>query len=142
MSVEENIKVFDSLDEVVKNRNWKAFGEHHTDDVISYSPMRPEPTEGVEAHKEAIKDLFIAFPDMELKRERTFGEGEWVFASYTITGTHKGPLPGPGGNDIPPTNRKVKFPMGTATRFVNGKIAEEHNYFDRMTMLAQLGIKP
>jgi predicted ester cyclase len=142
MSVEDNIKVFEALDTVVRKRDWEAFGAHHTDDVITYSPMRPEPTKGVEAHKEAIRGLFEAFPDMELKRERTFGEGDWVFASFKITGTHKGNLPGPDGKDISPTNKKVEFPMGTATRFVNGKIAEEHTYFDRLTMLAQLGINP
>lgn len=142
MNVNENIKVFEALDDVVKHRDWEAFGAHHTDDVISYSPMRPVPIKGVEAHKKAVQALFEAFPDMELKRGRTFGEGDWVFASFTITGTHKGNLQGPGGKDISPTNRKVEFQMGTATRFENGRIAEEHNYFDRLTMLSQLGINP
>jgi steroid delta-isomerase-like uncharacterized protein len=142
MSLEKNLKVFEDLDEIVKKRDWEAFSAFHTKDVISYSPMRPEPTKGVEAHKEAIKGLFEAFPDMELKREKSFGEGDWVFASYTVTGTHKGSLPGPGGKTISPTNKKIEFPLGTATRFENGKIAEEHNYFDRLTMLAQLGVNP
>lgn len=142
MSLEENLKVFEDLDEVVRKRDWEAFGAHHTEDVISYSPMRPEPTKGVEAHKKAVQGLYTAFPDMEMKRDKSFGEGEWIFASYTLTGTHKGPLPGPGGKDLPPTNKSVKVPMGTATRFENGRIAEEHIYFDRLTMLAQLGITP
>jgi steroid delta-isomerase-like uncharacterized protein len=142
MSLEKNLKVFEDLDEIVKKRDWEAFSAFHTKDVISYSPMRPEPTKGVEAHKEAIKGLFEAFPDMELKREKSFGEGDWVFASYTVTGTHKGNLPGPGGKTISPTNKRIEFPLGTTTRFENGKIAEEHNYFDRLTMLAQLGVNP
>ena len=142
MNVEENIKVFEVLDSVMKKRDWEAFGEHHTDDVISYSPMRSEPTRGIEAHKKAVQGLFEAFPDIELKRERTFGEGDWVFVSFNITGTHKGNLQGPDGKEISPTNKRIEFTMGTATRFENGKIAEEHNYFDRLTMLAQLGINP
>jgi steroid delta-isomerase-like uncharacterized protein len=142
MSVDENIKVFDSIDDAVRKRDWDTFGAFHTDDVISFSPMRPEPTKGVAAHTEAIKGIYEAFPDMEMNTDNIFGQGEWIFASFTFTGTHKGPLPGPGGKIIPPTNKTIKIPIANAIRFVNGKIAEEHTYFDRMGMMAQLGINP
>jgi predicted ester cyclase len=142
MSVEENLKVFDELNEIVKKRDWETFGTHHTEDVITYSPMRPEPTRGIPAHTEAIKGIFDAFPDVEMKTDKLFGHDEWVFASFTFTGTHKGPLPGPGGKTIPPTNKKVKIPIANAIRFVNGKIAEEHTYLDRLSMFEQLGLNP
>jgi steroid delta-isomerase-like uncharacterized protein len=142
MSVEENIKVFEYIDEAVTKRDWKAFGAHHTEDVITYSPMRSKPTKGVAAHTEAIQGMFEAFPDLEMKTDKIFGQGEWIFASFTLTGTHKGPLPGPDGETIPPTNKTVNLTIANAIRFENGKIAEEHTYFDRLTMLAQLGINP
>lgn len=142
MSVEENLKIIKTVDEAFNNKDWTAFEARHNDDVISYSPMTPEPAKGIKAHKEAVQGMYEAFPDLEMKNDNKFGQGEWVFASYTFTGTHKGPLQGPGGKTIPPTNKPVKIPLGTALRFENGKIAEEHIYFDRLSMLAQLGINP
>ncbi len=142
MSVEENLKVIQTVDEAFNKRDWKAFNERHTEDVISYSPMTPEPTKGITDHREAVQGIQSAFPDFKMTREQSFGQGDWIFASYTLTGTHKGPLPGPGGKPIPPTNKTVRIPLGTAFRFENGKIAEEHIYFDRLAMLGQLGINP
>ena len=142
MSVEENLKVINEVDEAFNKRDWNAFDARHNDDVISYSPMTPEPAKGIAAHKEAVQGILEAFPDFEMKREKSFGQDDWIFASYTLTGTHKGPLPGPGGKTIPPTNKPIRVPFGSAVRFENGKIAEEHIYYDRLAMLSQLGINP
>jgi len=142
MSVEENLKVIQAIDEASSRRDWDAFASHHTEDVISHSPMRPEPTKGVTAHLEAVQGLMSAFPDSKLTREQIFGQGDWAYVGYTLTGTHKGPLPGPGGKTIPPTNKTIKIPLGSALRFENGKIAEEHIFFDRLGMLVQLGVQP
>jgi predicted ester cyclase len=142
MSVEENMKVMKAVDEASSSRDWEAFASHHTENVISYSPMRPEPTKGITAHVEVVQGLMTAFPDAKLTRDQVFGQGDWAYVGYILTGTHKGPLPGPGGNPIPPTNKQIKIPLGSAVRFENGKIAEEHIFFDRLTMLGQLGINP
>ncbi|UCG69833.1 MAG: ester cyclase [Thermoplasmata archaeon] len=140
MSVEENLKVIKAVDEASASRDWEAFASHHTEDVISYSPMRPEPTKGITAHREVVQGLYNTFPDAKLTRDQIFGQGDWAYVGYTLTGTHKGPLQGPGGKTIPPTNKSVKIPLGSALRFEKGKIAEEHIFFDRLTMLAQLGV--
>ena len=142
MSVEENLKVIQAIDEASNSRDWEAFASYHTEDVISFSPMRPEPTKGITAHREAVQGLISAFPDAILTRDQIFGQGDWAYVGYILTGTHKGPLPGPDGKPISPTNRSIKLPLGSAVRFENGKIAEEHIFFDRLTMLGQLGINP
>jgi steroid delta-isomerase-like uncharacterized protein len=142
MTVEENLKTIKILDQVFKRRDWNAFDDLHTQDVITYSPMTPEPSKGIAAHKEALQGILKAFPDIEMKIERSFGQDDWVFASYTFYGTHKGPLPGPDGKPIPPTNNPIKISFASTLRFENGKIAEEHTYFDRLAMMAQLGINP
>ncbi|UCE36158.1 MAG: ester cyclase [Thermoplasmata archaeon] len=140
MSVEENLKVIKAVDEASNSRDWEAFASHHIEDVISYSPMRPEPTKGITAHVEVVQGLLSAFPDFKMTRDQMFGQGDWAYVGYTLTGTHKGSLPGPGGKPIPPTNKPIKLPLGSTLRFENGKIAEEHIYFDRLGMLGQLGV--
>ncbi|UCE75426.1 MAG: ester cyclase [Methanomassiliicoccales archaeon] len=142
MSVEKNLKVIQAVDEASNGRDWEAFASHHTEDVVSYSPMRSEPTKGITAHLEAVQGLLTAFPDFKMTRDQSFGQGDWAYVGYILTGTHTGPLPGPGGKPIPPTNKPIKIPLGSALRFKNGKIAEEHIFFDRLDMLRQLGIDP
>jgi predicted ester cyclase len=142
MSVEENLKIIESADEAFNNKDWDAFNDRHTESVISYSPMTPEPTTGIDSHRKSVKTLLSAFPDFHMNRELSFGQGDWVCSTYTLTGTHKGPLQGPSGKTVPPTNKPVRIPFVAAVRFEGGKIAEEHIYFDRLTMLAQLGVAP
>ncbi len=40
----------------------------------------------------------------------------------------------------PPTGRKVEFVLVGVIRFQNGKVANEHLYWDQATVLSQLGI--
>lgn len=143
MNVEENIRVVEAVDKYFKARDWDGFDGRHSEDVISYSPMRPEPTKGRAAHREAMKKMIETFPDFELRTERTYGQGEWVTAEWTMTGTHKGPLAGPGGKEIPPTNKSFRIPILASMRFdESGLIAEERIFFDRADLLAQLGVLP
>lgn len=142
MNVEENLKVIESVDEAFNKRDWDAFSERHTETVISYSPTNVEPTKGIKAHRDTVKGLLKAFPDYKMKRVRSFGQGDWVCATYMLTGTHKGPLELAGGKIIPPTNKQVQIEFASALKFENGKIAEEHIYYDRLDMLVQLGIAP
>jgi steroid delta-isomerase-like uncharacterized protein len=143
MNVEDNISVVQEVDKYFKARDWDGFDGRHSEDVISYSPMRPEPTHGRAAHREAMQKLLEAFPDFDMTTERTFGQGEWVSAEWTMTGTMQGPLAGPGGDVIQPTNKSIRIPILAAMRFdENGLIAEERIFFDRATMLAQLGVLP
>lgn len=143
MSIEENIRVLDSVDKYVSERDWDGFDERHSPDIISYSPMRPEPTKGRAEHREAVQGLTRTFPDLQLSTVRAYGQGEWVTAEWMMTGTHKGPLPGPGGQEIPPTDKSVRIPILASIRFdENGLIAEERIFYDRAAMLAQLGVLP
>ena len=54
-------------------------------------------------------------------------------------GTHTGPLATPMGV-IPPTGRRVDFPLCDVWEVRDGKVVSTHNYFDVMSLLGQLGI--
>ena len=143
MDLEDHIRVVREVDKYFVARDWDGFDERHSEDIISYSPMRPEPTHGRAEHREAMKKLLEAFPDFGMQVERTYGQGEWVTAEWTMTGTMQGPLAGPGGQEIPPTNKSIKIPVLASIRFdEDGLICEERIFFDRASMLAQLGVQP
>jgi len=55
------------------------------------------------------------------------------------SGTHTGPLVGPGGT-IPATGRAFSFPFCDVLRAREGKFVSHHIYWDNVTFLAQLGL--
>ncbi len=142
MSVEENLLMVKEGTNALNSRNWEQFDKLHAESVVVYSPTTPEPTKGLSAHRDAMKGLFTAFPDLQFTEERSFGQGDWVCTIWTLTGTHKGPLKGPGGQTIPATNKPVKITTCGVAKIENGQLTEERIYFDLLGMMAQLGLAP
>jgi carboxymethylenebutenolidase len=84
---------------------------------------------------------FLPFvpPDFELTPlSQTFGDDR-IVEEFVVRFTHSldmdWMLPG-----VPATNRKVEFALVGIIRFHDGKVANEHLYWDQATVLAQLGI--
>jgi predicted ester cyclase len=82
-----------------------------------------------------------AFPDGRQTVVNEVAAGDWVVQEFTFEGTHTGALETPDG-EIPPTNRSAKGRAVQIQRIANGKIAEEHVYFDQVEILTQLGLMP
>ncbi len=141
MSIEENIKILDEAQQAVEARDWDRFDAVHDESVTTYSPLSPEPTKGIAAHREGMQGILKSFPDFVMERDQVFGSGEWICEVSTVKGTHKGPLKGPTGEEIPPTNKPLQFQTCSVMKIVNGKITEEHSYYDLLGMMAQLGLE-
>lgn len=59
-----------------------------------------------------------------------------VIVQRRITGTHQGTWRG-----LPPTGRRVSFPLCAVYTFTeSGELAGEQIYYDRATVLGQLGV--
>ena len=142
MTLEESLKAAEAAENALQARDWEAFDAAHAESVVVYSPFTPEPTKGRQAHRESLQSLATAFPDMTTERLRVFGSGDWLCAEFIVAGTNTGPWRDPTGEEVPPTNKPVRFNLMTVSKVENGVLAEEHNYFDRVGLLAQLGLLP
>ncbi len=80
-----------------------------------------------------------AFPDVRLTVLNQVEGGDWVAFEMSFEGTHEGTLEGPGGS-IPATNRRVTGKGVEFIRIEDGKVVEEHLYFDQLEFLTQLGV--
>lgn len=78
-------------------------------------------------------------PDTELVPvSRTIGEDQIVdelLFTFTHTSEIDWMLPG-----IAPTGRRVEIPLVAIVRFVDGKLAHEHIYWDQASVLVQIGL--
>lgn len=142
MSVEDNLRVISKIGEAYNARNWDRIAKLHAESVIGWSPDSPEPRKGRMAIREEFVGYATAFPDSQLQIERTFGQKDWVCGEFTFAGTHTGPLPGPGGQIVQPTNRPLRMTYAVVFKFKRGEITERREYFDLAGMMTQLGLGP
>ena len=89
-----------------------------------------------------LQIFLTALPDAKTELTNVVADGEnWVFTEFVGRGTHTGELVGPAGT-IPPTGRRIEFPVGELLRLEEGKLVLVHVYYDGATLLRQLGVFP
>ena len=141
--VAENLQVVHrAWVDALSNKEIDDFVGLHSETVVVYDPTLPQPLRGRTALRDLIQNLYGMFPDYKLKEERIFGQDEWVCLEAEESGTMKGPMHGPGGRTVQPTNKSFKAPSSIVCRLEKGKIAEVRVYFDVLGLMAQLGLGP
>lgn len=120
--------------------DWDTYGSFFAEDLLMVTPALPEPTRGREARLQFVQGIMVSFPDGVVEVQRYFGKGDWGCIEWLFTGTHTGPMPGPDGKEIPPTNKSVKWPYCMVMKFKDGKVSELYEYYDQVDLLTQLGL--
>jgi len=90
---------------------------------------------GVEAGLQNAYMYAQAFPDSEIEVTHVYLHGDTAIAELVARGTHHGDLMG-----IPPTGRSIVIHMCNVMVLRDGRIHREREFFDRLTMLEQLGV--
>jgi steroid delta-isomerase-like uncharacterized protein len=99
--------------------------------------VHPEEVRGPDGLAEMVQGYRDAFADLSVTIEHQFTEGDYVATRTTIRGRHEGDLMG-----APATGRQVEFGGLTISRCRDGKIEEEWELIDMMTLLRQIGALP
>jgi len=119
---------------------------HAPDPFLRYRLIRPRhenPVRGAAAHvtgAASIHDfyaaLFRAFPDFWLDVQRKHSAAGAIVVEGDLGGTHRAEWQG-----IPATGKSVRIPFCAVFTFdANDSIQAEIVYFDRLSMLIQLGV--
>ncbi len=142
MSVEENLRMIERWTEAYNAHDFEGFAKPFTESALYHAPNLPEPLEGREEIRRHFSGHPATFPDTRVSIERSFGQGDVVCAEVIWTATHEGPLSGPGGQTVPPTNKSVRLPIAAVFKFEKGKITEAREYWDQAAFMTQLGLSP
>jgi hypothetical protein len=116
MGVKENLELMKTLDDAWNSQNWEVFRKRHSEDTAVFWPGQPDPTKGRHNHEIEAIEFFKTFPDNRVGNcpyKIAFGQGDWTCTIADFTGTMKGPMKGPGGKIIPPTNKSFKVEFCT-----------------------------
>jgi steroid delta-isomerase-like uncharacterized protein len=99
----------------------EPWGEHH---------------EGRNGVRQFYEQLMQALPDFEIEVQRRHVADDAILVEVMIRGTHLG-----GWRGLPATGRRVEFPLcGVYTFDADDHLAGEKIYYDRGTVLHQLGV--
>ena len=123
-------------------RAWEAsnnpdiIDEVYTPDLVWHEPDRD--IQGYGQAKQFVSSFIEAFPDLNATVEDVIAEGDKVVTRWTIRGTHQGEIEEFG----PPTGKQAELQGISIHRIEGGKIVEEWNRYDNLSLLQQLGLAP
>ena len=122
--------------EIVNQRNPDLIEECYPPDFVWHEP--DQDIRGYEQAKQLSATFFAAFPDAQMTNEDVIAEGEKVVRRYTTRGIHQGETEVFG----PPTGRQIELKGITIHRIEGGKIVEEWEAYDNLSIMKQLGLAP
>jgi steroid delta-isomerase-like uncharacterized protein len=116
--------------------NLDILDEVYATDLVWHEP--DQDIQGLEEARQFVSMYKTAFPDLSATVEDVIAEGDKVVTRYTVRGTHQGEMEEFG----PPTGRQVEVKGITIHRVEDGKIVEEWERYDNLSLLQQLGLAP
>ena len=131
---EENKALAQRSWEIVNQRDPDTIQEFYADDLVWHEP--DQDVHGSEEAKRFLALYFRAFPNLTHTVEDVIAEGDKVVTRYTIRGTHQGETEEFG----PPTGKHLELEGITIHRIEDGKIVEEWERYDNLSVLQQLGL--
>ena len=91
---------------------------------------------GLDGVRSYYTELMNALPDLAIEIKNRHVSGDSIVLEVVISGTHGGAWRG-----LPATRRRLEFPLcGVYTFDTDDRLAGERIYYDRATVLRQLGI--
>jgi steroid delta-isomerase-like uncharacterized protein len=123
-------------------RSWELLENSDIlDEVYATDLVWHEPDQDIRGLEEARQfgGMYkTAFPDLSATVEDVIAEGDKVATRYTVRGTHQGEIEEFG----PPTGRQIELRGITIHCIEDGKIVEEWERYDNLSLLQQLGLAP
>ena len=131
----ENLKTYqEAWSQFFDERNMEIINEQYfTEDVTVVIPG--DNIVGIEGTKNYYGNFLTGFSDAEFTFVDIFGQGDKLVKHWNFKGTHDGDFFG-----IPPTGKSLNLFGTTLILMENGKIKQEHDFYDNLDMLNQLGL--
>lgn len=121
------------VDEVLNGGEFGALEDLVADDYVHRAPGQE--LRGREGLISLVQGYRTAFPDFHVREDELHRDGDSTVMVFTLTGTHRGELLGRA-----PTGRAVNVRGVVRSRHDGGRIAEEWELLDRLSLVEQLGL--
>lgn len=116
--------------------NVEAAAALYHDDVTNVQMPWGKTARGRDAMRATFVKVFQAFPDIRIEIKNLVESGEWVVIEWAFGGTMRGEFAGHA-----PTGLTFAMQGCEVFHILDGKIQNQHGYWDKATMFDQLGIQ-
>jgi steroid delta-isomerase-like uncharacterized protein len=141
LTAEAMIKIAREQVDAFNTGDWERLQAGLAADARYHEFATQREVEGPEKIVELFKGWKTAFPDAAGTVTSAVGSGNMAALEVTWKGTHTGPLETAEGT-IPASGKRQETPAAIVFTFEGGKIKEDRQYFDLMTLLKQIGAQP
>lgn len=121
------------IDRVINEGDYSVLTDLLHPDYVYRAPGQE--LHGVEAIRAVLEVYRSALPDLHVGVDDLVAAGDRVAIAFTLTGTHAGTLMG-----VEATGKRVKVNGTLFSRLEGGRIVEEWEVIDQLSLLAQLGV--
>jgi steroid delta-isomerase-like uncharacterized protein len=132
-----NLTAFESVFPHWNNGDIDRMLEHYCDDIVWRNVAMGTEYHGKQAVRDFLEQLYTGLPDLSLDVTLRVPRGRYVAEEYVIRGHHRGVLFG-----LPPTGRYLEIPAASMVELRDGKLKEDHFYFDAAGAMRQMGLMP
>ena len=134
----ENVQtIVASLVELWNTGNPEVAKRLYATDAERRDPNLTEATRGPEEIARYVAEVRVGYPDFTLHVNDVVAQDDRLAVHWTVAGTHRGEWQG-----IAPTGKRINISGLSLEVVENGKIVRDSVYFDRLTLLEQLGVSP
>ena len=134
-----NVETHRAGHEAFNRRDFAAMTEHYAEDIswTDHAQGRTFTT------PQQFRDEFLpgwvqSSHDIRITSPRYLDAGPTVVATFTVAGTHDGPL-----GALPATGKQFALPLCELWHFdARGQVVGGDLYYDQVSLLAQLGLMP
>jgi steroid delta-isomerase-like uncharacterized protein len=133
----KNIEVEDKFMAELNGGKVEETFKHFPEDTSLVDYTQDKDIKGLKELKEFVKVWMKAIPDLKVKSNGAFGDGEFVIEEFEYTGTHKGPL-----GKIKASNKPVDMHQLEVDEFKDGKIVKSWSWGNNVELLTEIGVLP
>ena len=131
---EENVAVVRRfVEDCLNGRNPDLVDELFSPDYVNYAAPAGVPPD-LEGYKERVASVLRGFPDLKVKIEDIFSDGDRVAIRLSASGTHKGDSLG-----LSATGRFASWTATAIYQVADGKIVQRWENRDDLGLMQQLG---
>tara|TARA_S200000501_G_scaffold73009_1_gene64943 strand:- start:10878 stop:11297 length:420 start_codon:yes stop_codon:yes gene_type:complete len=112
------------------------------EDCVNTDTATGQVMNGLDENRADIENWLSMFSDMKVEAVNQVESGNMVATEMKMTGVNTGDMQMPDGSKIPATGKSVEMTGCQVSEFKDGKMIRATQYYNMMTMMAQLGLAP
>ena len=112
------------------------------DDCVNHDMGTGQVMRGLDENRADFENWINTFSDMKVEVVNHVESGDTVVTELKMSGVNTGDMEMPDGSKIPATGKSVEMNGCQVAQFEDGKMIKATQYYNMMSMMAQLGLMP